>query len=155
MGMDLRNEKGKRFWFDIFTWRKVLVLAKRYRWKLAGTKKNPDWKDSEHFWNGNYLDNEGQIVTAEDALAMADALQLAFCDLYNSLEPEEWTEPSSEEITNDRLIKMLMQQLGPKSDIEAKVAAASKSPLEFFQGEAGEKARAFILFCREGSFTIW
>jgi len=154
MGMDLCNEKGNRFWFDIFSWRKILVLAKRYGWNLGGTKKNPDWKDSEHFWNGNYLDNEGQIVTVEDALAIADALQLAFCDLDNSLEPEKWTEPSSEEITNDRLIKMLRQQLGSE-DLEARVAAACKSPLEFLQGEAGMNARAFIHFCREGSFTIW
>jgi hypothetical protein len=156
MGMDLHSERGGRFWFDIFSWRKILALIKRYGWKPAGTKKPADWENPEHLWDGNYFDNVGQIVTAEDALAMGDALKLALCDLDNSLDPEEWTETRSEEITDDPLIKALMQEMGgPESDIEARVLAASKSPLEFFQGEAGEKARAFIHFCRGGSFTIW
>jgi hypothetical protein len=156
MAMDLHNEKGEYFRFNIFSWRKILALAKQYGWKPIGTDGVFHGENTGDLWAGGYLSNEGNAVKHEDAQAMAEALKLALCDMVNS-SPEDCGTAESPEITNDPFIKELMKTFGSTdSDIEQRVLeAASKSPIEFFRGEAEGQVKAFIHFCREGSFTIW
>jgi hypothetical protein len=74
MGMDLLSKKGDRFYFNMSDWPKILKLAFDNGWKPQGTVGGglyevlPDW-------DGNYFDNEGQWIEAEDAANIANALE--------------------------------------------------------------------------------
>ncbi len=85
MGFDLYGEKGC-YCLNWSGWRKVFELAIENGWKPAGTKP-PDEKVIKQFYgdnapphpmadnrNGSYFSNDLQLVTAEDAANMADAL---------------------------------------------------------------------------------
>jgi hypothetical protein len=73
------------------SWAKALELATLYGWSPKGTQ--PPLEHDFHMlsadWSGTYLTNDGQVVKAEDAFALAHALQ-------KSLEPSpmgisKWT----------------------------------------------------------------
>jgi hypothetical protein len=69
MGYDLRNDNGSGFRFNADEFREVIQLAMRGGWKPAGIIHSSDR------WDGRYLPNEGQTVTAQDAFASAKALE--------------------------------------------------------------------------------
>lgn len=69
MGYDLRNANGSEFRLSADEFREVIQLAMRGGWKPAGTIHSSDR------WDGRYLSNEGQTVTAPDAFALASALE--------------------------------------------------------------------------------
>ncbi len=75
MSVDLVNEQGHTWGTGNLTWQKVLWLAYQYGWEPAGTKDPEGWVGE---WHGNYSTNSGQIVAAEDARALANALERAF-----------------------------------------------------------------------------
>ena len=66
------------------SWSRILGLARFYGWQPMGTLPpfihnlhKPAYEDPAHrSWDGTYLRNEGQLVQATDALAMAIARQL-------------------------------------------------------------------------------
>jgi len=96
MGMDLYGV-GKQFHFNNVGWRLVLEMALDHAWRPAGTEYNPwEWcrakgLDQDNLtpddaalvakqkaeWDGGYTSNDFQIVTASDAAALADALEVA------------------------------------------------------------------------------
>ncbi len=92
MGMDISNGNAETRHFHRSLWIELLKLAYEYNWKPAGTEIG-GWEDPEHphseftkqlerkSWNGNYTSNDGQLITAEDANAIADALEKAFEDV--------------------------------------------------------------------------
>ncbi len=81
MGMSLvgasRNEH-----FSWGAWNLLLELAFRHGWRPTGTRPQWDFEDEvmQHLrgreW-GSYFWNDGQTVTAEDAAALAAALERA------------------------------------------------------------------------------
>src|SRR2546423_13839985 len=83
MGMDLCGAGGYAAW-NWQGWRGVLELGHRYGWIPAGTEP-PLWDEGGPWdgrpWNGTYFCNDGQRVTAEDAHALADALERALPDI--------------------------------------------------------------------------
>lgn len=55
--------------FTTIEWSKLLELGRKHGWIPIGTRS-----DDEETWNGNYESNDGQLVIAEDSLALAAAL---------------------------------------------------------------------------------
>ena len=72
MGMDLINRHGDDFSINWHGWRSMLELAFEFGWEPAGTIS----RDSEV--STGYFHNDGQKVTAEDSLKLADALKKAY-----------------------------------------------------------------------------
>ncbi len=91
MGFDLTAESGDYFHFNWAGWTQILKEAWDYGWRPQGTLC-PDWYivgtdlraadvyDKEK-WEGGYFSNDGQVVTAEDACAIAQALERALPQL--------------------------------------------------------------------------
>jgi len=81
LSVDLRNDAGKEFYFSTIGWAFYLNLAAiHYGWKQSGTRPPREWPASEGPWSGAYDWNAGQIVTAQDAKAYADALAKYLAD---------------------------------------------------------------------------
>tara|TARA_Y100001934_G_C12342833_1_gene771119 strand:- start:1664 stop:2002 length:339 start_codon:yes stop_codon:yes gene_type:complete len=96
MGFDLYGKKDSCClnWSD---WRETFELAIENGWKPAGTKP-PDEETTKKLygcdsqmvdnWNGGYFSNDFQLVTAEDATNMANALDRSL--EFNVTNDAEW-----------------------------------------------------------------
>jgi len=127
MGYDLSNQKTKEdFRWTEFFWVKVLKLAEKNGWRAKGTTIPRDYDRPD--WDGNYYYNSGEIVEAEDALNLAEALTKSLATLPKEDIP--LPKPNTKEY--------------------------DQIPLEqFFSGSNGRKSlEDFIAFCRKGSFEI-
>jgi hypothetical protein len=143
MGMDL-NGAGGSFRWNFFSWPRLLQIAEDYGWEPAGTlppEPTPeDEEDTEEkaegdrAWSGSYTTNDGQVVTAEDAANLADALEQALPDI-----PDE-----------DVLAEYRTQHGIRLGSEEPEIA-----DLDWFCGPTSKAHIAdFIRYCRAGSFTI-
>jgi hypothetical protein len=141
-------------------WVKALNLAMFYGWQPMGTRLSSviesygfemdEWEE----WDGTYLTSDGQSVIAEDALALAAALERSLDDIPDF------------KIENHRLVETekhntLPEKLSPveRAVIEAGLKAHLLSlmeihPFEYFAGDEKLHLAGFIKFCRLGSFTI-
>ena len=144
-------------------WVKALNLAVFYGWQPLGTRLSSviqsysfeieEWEEWEE-WDGTYLTNDGQSVIAEDALALAAALERALDDIPDfKIESQR---PVETEKHNDRL-----ETLSPveRAVIEAGLREHLRGlmeihPFEYFAGDEKRHLAGFIKFCRLGSFTI-
>jgi len=91
MGMDLIGP-GRYLYINVIGWAETLSLAYKHGWQPAGTvdplyesicspDKYPEYNSN---WEGeNYSINMGQLVTEEDALGIAEALERAINDKPN------------------------------------------------------------------------
>ncbi len=136
MSMDLVNKAGSTR-CTVFFWGQLLGLARMYGWKPAGTQAPRDWSSEEEgrAWSGDYVSNSGQIVSAEDAAGLANAMERGLDDI-----PEfyaAWHKADKDE------------------DGKPWIPAGKKlSPLEALSGENKPEIREFIAFCRQGAFEI-
>jgi hypothetical protein len=86
------------FWIPLRGWRLMLAVAELYGWNPVGTKRNDVWWDGPvgGEWDGAYLPAVGQLITREDANALAAALERALPDIPDhdidagTGEPEWW-----------------------------------------------------------------
>jgi hypothetical protein len=104
-------------------------------------------------WDGRYLTNDGQTVKKADALWIADALENSLDHIPDSNpkidwnaelrdnELPEWLSPEEQKIIEEELHEGLLDVLG-------------MDPLEYFRGDEKRHLKAFIRFCRLGSFQI-
>lgn len=137
-------------------WAKALELAQSYGWQPRGTRPplHLDLYQLEAEWDGRYATNDGQTVNAEDALALAAALQRSLDDIPSEtlpidwasmFQPEddlpEWLSPEEKEFIEEELQDGLLDIMG-------------MSPLEYFAGDEKRHLKEFIRFCRLGSFDI-
>ena len=137
-------------------WSKALELAGSYGWKPQGTRppSHVDFYELETEWDGRYLTNDGQTVNADDARALAAALERSLDDIpdenppidWNSIVQQEddlpeWLSPEEREVIEEGLQDGLLDMLGT-------------SPLEYFAGDEKRHLKEFIRFCRLGSFEI-
>ena len=137
-------------------WAKALELARLYGWQPLGTRPTPglDFSKLGADWPGVYLTNDGQIVSAEDAYALAAALERSLVDISDVridtdwdfnlwLEDDlpEWFSPVERELVEEELQDGLLDIRGTH-------------PLEFFAGGEKPYLVQFIRFCRLGSFEI-
>jgi hypothetical protein len=85
MSVYLSNKAGDHLRFSNIGWAQILSLAKLNGWEPLGTV-DPWWKNEVDApqWEGGYCSNDGQTVTAEDALAIANSLEKA---LFEIIEP--------------------------------------------------------------------
>jgi hypothetical protein len=128
MGMDLVNSKEKYFRWNIFFWGYVLRLGTMFGWEGSGTHLELEGDDK---WDGNYWTNDGQWVTADDAFALADALERALSEIPSdaSKQADQTVHLSRENQAKDALLKR-------------------------FVGDE-DYLQEFISFCREGGFNIY
>lgn len=137
-------------------WAKALELARVYGWQPKGTQPpaSLDLYGLNTDWLGTYLTNDGQIVKAEDANLLAAALEKALDDIADS-NPKmkwdaelwvedlpEWLSPEERAMIEEELEDGLLDILGVE-------------PLEFFAGDEKRHLKAFIRFCRLGSFEVF
>src|ERR1700752_5544387 len=93
-----------------------------------------DFHKLDDEWDGNYLTNDGQMIKAQDALSLANALEKALDDIPDAVlkmdwNPKfrtednlpEWLSPSEKEMIEDGLENELLDVIGIH-------------PLEFFEG---------------------
>ena len=143
--------------FSRQSWAKALELARMYGWQPMGT--HPPSFHNFHLlnadWHGAYLTNDSQTVKAEDALALADALQKSLDDIpdFNISEMDwnprfwmeddlpEWLSPEEREIVEEGLEVELLDIM-------------ETHPYEYFAGDEKRRLAEFIRFCRLGSFMI-
>src|SRR3982750_4234464 len=80
MSFSLSSESGAQTGWTHFAWPIVRKLAQDFGWQPSGTQPPEGW-DAEleaiGEWDGRYSSNDGSLVTTEDALALAAALELA------------------------------------------------------------------------------
>jgi hypothetical protein len=86
MSVSLYNQTHDGWVGSHMAWYCVLKLAEEFNWRRAGTR-DPLQPGSGPGWKGSYALNNGQLVTAEDATALADALGRALSDTTDA--PEE------------------------------------------------------------------
>jgi hypothetical protein len=138
--MDLINDQGELH-FTVYFWGKLLELGRLYDWKPAGTL--PPESDFEEgtadSWDGNYVVNGGERVTAEDAAGWAAALERALDDIPNHYAAWHKTHNQPQD---GKLIPYI-------------AVGVHLSSLEALSGENKEGVKEFIAFCRQGMFTIW
>jgi hypothetical protein len=167
MGFDLSNKQGQSWHFNISDWPDMLHLAELYGWEPEGTTLDPEHLASvmqeedlppeeaaaqiaqaQESWQGGYGTNDFQVVSAQDAAALADALERALPDLpkYNALEHKGRDVSSFPPELCDQLRALGVSQLIP--------ADADINPFERFSGRGRDYLRGFIAFCRAGAFNI-
>ena len=137
-------------------WAKALELAGLYGWKPTGTRppSRIDFYEIGAEWDGGYLTNDGQMVKAEDARALAVALERSLDDIPNENLPldwmsmfrqendlPEWLSPEERELIEEELQDGLLDIMGVH-------------PIEYFAGDEKRHLKEFIRFCRLGSFEI-
>jgi hypothetical protein len=76
MGVDLANSHGQNQHLNWPGWTYIMTLALAHGWKPLGTRLSDDY-GIDPDWDGGYGSNDGQVVTAEDADALATALERA------------------------------------------------------------------------------
>lgn len=142
--------------FSRQSWTKALELARLYGWKPMGTL--PPFLHNFHElnadWNGTYLTNDGQTVKAEDAHALAVALERSLKDIPTLSKKIDWT---SKFWLEDDLPEWLSPE--EKAMIEEELEDGlldilGTHPLEFFAGDEKRQLADVIRFCRLGSFEI-
>ena len=94
MGMDFIAPHGTEMtnWTG---WREIYGLAVEFGWEPAGTIC-PDGCDPEN-WEGDYFSNDGQLITDEDAAALAAALRRAIAANVLKSTASDRQEPSEKE----------------------------------------------------------
>jgi hypothetical protein len=83
MTFDLENARGNAFSTGNRSWSFFLSMGRGSGWEPAGTLEPENYTGEYGEWDSEYLTNEGQTVTAEDAAALADALEQS---LFEDLE---------------------------------------------------------------------
>lgn len=151
--MTVSTEFGKDFdTMDPFAYGKLLELAHKFEWKPQGTispeRWNPGWAGKD--WDPyQYVTNDGQTVTDEDALAIAEALERALKEI-----PDEESEPMElfvyEPSTN------FLEEMDALEKARKGMEYHLIDPKVLFAGKNGKaKIMRFIDLCRQGGFVIF
>lgn len=168
MSMDLvsAGEKNSHFHLTGLGWDRVLSLAHQYGWEPRGTRPGApaymycmteaEEKELDQNWNGNYVTNDGEIVTPEDAAAMAAALEKALDDIpeHNAARHKEMT--LAESMAEQGCPPDRIAQMNPAvANMLIIRGVETMNNFEFFSGQTKDVLIRFIAFCREGAFEIW
>lgn len=136
MGMDLSGPAGD-FWWDVFSWRKLLRVAEQHGWEPAGTTLGEAELRDMHdgVWSGGYTSNDSQVVGVEDADRLAAALEQALPAIPDA------------------------DVLAPHRGEDGRIVLAPNGPaiedMDWFCGpDSKDHIREFIRYCRAGAFSI-
>jgi hypothetical protein len=138
MACTLTHSDGSSLVFPGEEWPYVLQLLEQYGWDPVGTI-SPRLDGS---WDGTYLVARGQMVSVQDATAMASALESALPEIAE--EDAGATSPTAS--SPDR------KSDDPRSALSR--ALRRTDPREVLKGPAKQRLRAFIEFARSGEFRI-
>jgi hypothetical protein len=155
MGYDLTNSFGQTHQWKVLGWWILLNLAREYGWSPGGT----ELPDADSDWDGNYFQNMGQLVSREDATALADALERLLSD------------PDRQAIADTVTDRMERAVSDTASNASSDARDVLLYPVDFIRGmlgrfgqnsickwqfgpEADQYLRQFIALCRAGPFTI-
>jgi len=166
MGMDLMGAAGD-FRFSSLCWVKLLELAHLYGWAPSGTTL-PGFEHeglgylelaAGEVWDGHYDSNDGQVVSASDAAALAAALERALDDLPNHhacvVGVHEAGRPPAD-IGISEFVAQVIREAMPGARCVSYGPDPQASPIAFWSGaEMKDKVTAFIGYCQQGSFRIW
>jgi hypothetical protein len=131
------------FWLSEPAWRLLLTLGHSYGWQPAGTlPPDPEAFDDalgdRSDWDGHYFPCDSQVMTVEDAHALADALERALADL-----------PDHDALTG----KAAVTRGGKDNPYPVWALQAAPgivlSPVEAFSGANKTLLRGFIEHCRK------
>ena len=172
MGYDLYCEaatpssvpaKDKYFRWNIFGWPPVLSLATMYGWEPEGTSipRLSDEMAREHNlskeevrrhnemvddWAGEYYGNDGQIVSAQDAANMANAIEASLDDIPDFEIPIPG-------VGEDGMVSV--DNVNYKKHRDALQAGSRAAYAVNYSGAKNKKyLRDFIKFLRLGEFSI-
>ncbi len=139
MAVILRSQGTEaRHYLTVPQWQGLLRIAGIFGWRPARTVL-----DSVEGWTGGYLSNDNQVVTAEDAANLAQALEDALQDIPRC----SAAEPALAMMDDGR------PPPGPES--QGLPDCQGPSLLERFSGLEGRAIVAeTIAFCRLGAFAI-
>jgi hypothetical protein len=173
--MDLSG-KGGYFRWGMGAWSEVLELARLFGWVPLGTKPNLDMyaiclgddDDSEERrrlidqyaaeWEGSYCYNEHQLVTAEDARNLGDALDRALDDIpdHDAFEGRYVTAPEEGDfVARDGTIFPAGGGIRFNGGTLRQEVYKRASIVEKFSGGGSKDClREFVAFCRAGEFWI-
>ncbi len=145
MGMALGRAGGDYFGVSYSLWAAMLELARRWGWRPAGT--DPPGGCDPAGWGGSYYSSDGQRCRAEDARALADALER-----FLSGEPESAAAPPPDE-ERERLRRFMA---GMSEQLDAPPChPAGEATAWLASPEGREFVRGFVRFCRGGAFELW
>ena len=104
---------------------------------LLGTQAPKDWATDGQgkAWDGGYVRNGGEVVIADDAADLADALERGLDDIPDSY--AAWHKADKGEDGTPWI-----------------PVGENLSPLEALSGQNKPAIREFIAFCRQGAFEI-
>ena len=161
---DLSGPKGT-FHFDLADWHCVVELAEDNGWKPAGTvfdeppaepiifgcgddPEAHERAEREDRFLRDYFSNDGQMVTDEDAEALAAALERSLPDIPDH---DAIGHKDKRNVLPRRIAKFIhiMPGLEPSPAPEETISAQ-----EWFSGERKQRLVEFIAFCRAGGFNI-
>ena len=146
MSFDLVNSSGAGFHTGNITWFKFLSVAMHYGWKPRGSLPPEDLPEHEQVtWDGSYWVNFGQIVTAEDAAGLADALERSLSEVEKT--PDEKPDAGSDPI--EHLTRLMDDMDAYLKKPELPPAAVGVTNLHT------DKLRELVAFCRQGGFQIY
>lgn len=135
---------------------KALELARLYGWRPLGTHPPSmlDFNLLNAEWNGAYLTNDGQVVSAEDAGALVCALERSLDDIPDAgmtmdWNPKLWLEDDLPEWLSPEEKELVEDGLEEHSPVDSDV-----HPFEFFAGDEKVHLIRFMRFCRLGSFIV-
>lgn len=137
---------GGRFRVSNASWAMVLRLALNHGWRPAGTEEPEGWSGQTHdgrprLWNPrNYWARRGQGVAAEDAAALAAAVDAAMPDI-----------PDHDAMAHKIATTIDLPRREPIRFIHP---FRRFNPYEYFSGANKAKLGRFVEFCRAGGFTI-
>ena len=172
MGMDLftigrEEEEDGYFRFGISAWEKMLELAEAYGWEPAGTVINhtamaaqdtspqgnvPTIVQCDDNARGDYWTNDGSIVTAADANALADAIERALRSGFRVERDRPYVPPKR---TLERLsLPLFLKLLQGSSEFRFLGNVDPEMPPEEVWRDHDVKLRNFVGFCRQGAFAI-
>jgi len=148
---------GDNAYFNIHAWPLLLKLAMTYGWQPLGTELS-----GESNWDGTYFSNDLQIVTAEDAAALANALETALDDIPDhEIGGEKEVEIDSAEKAQKYLdapgysqFKRLLEMSSFEKVEGYKLPNVLLTSPEYFSGGMKQRVISFIRLCRKGAFMI-
>ena len=148
---------GDEAYFNIHAWPLLLKLAMTYGWQPLGTELS-----GESNWDGTYFSNDLQIVTAEDAAALANALETALDDIPDhEIGGEKDVKFDSAEkaqkyldAVGDSQFKWLLEMICFEKVESYQLPNVLLTPFEYFSGEMKPVVISFIRLCRKGAFRI-
>lgn len=137
---------GRQLCLSSESWGHVLDMATLGGWEPAGTCRPPWWDDPpddimpvSDSWDGEYFNNDGQVVGADDARVLADAVGRMLPDV-----PDECV------IEHKLAVAVL-----PNGLVHAGLRPDARA--NCFEWWGGRKAllRQLVELCRAGAFAIW